>query len=111
MFKIFKNFFSRDLFISIRILIRLSLKIHYIHINLIKYSFDDLKKIQFAGKISRETSKILFQNDIWNPHHPRQIQTINRSQKSFVNPINRNTINRNNLFKIDFNTISDPKKL
>ena len=115
MFNVFLNFFFRGLFISIRILIRFSLQIHYIHINMIKYYFDDLKKFQFRGKISRETSKILFKNNIWNPDHPRQIQTINRSQNSFAKTINRNTINKNsinknNLIKINFNTISIPKK-
>ena len=82
---------------------------------MIKYSFDDLKKFQSGGKISRETRKILFKINIWNPDHPRQIRTINSCQNSFVKPINRNTdikngINRNNLIKLNFNTISNPKK-
>ena len=79
MFLIFLNF-SRDLFISIRVLINFFLQIHYIHINMIKYSFDDLKKFQFKGKISRDIKKILFKNNIWNPNHPRQMPTINRIQ-------------------------------
>ena len=115
MFNIFLNFFSRGLFISIRILIRFSLQINYIYIIMIKYFSDHLKKFQFGGKISRKTRKILFKINIWNPDHPRQIQTINRSQNRFAKPINRNTINKNsinrsNLIKINFNTISIPKK-
>ena len=77
---------------------------------MIKYSSDDLRKLQFGDKMNRDTRKILFKNNIWNPDHPRQIQTINRSQNSFVKPINRITINRNNLIKITFNTVSIPKK-
>ena len=69
---------------------------------MIKYSFDDLKKFQFEGKLSLDTKKILFKNNIWNPDHPRQIPTFNRSQNSFVEPINRNIINRNSINRNSF---------
>ena len=83
---------------------------------MIKYSSDDLKRLQFGDKIKRDTKKILFKNNIWNPDHPRQIQTINRSQNSFVNPINKDTINknsidRNNLIEMNFKTLFNPKNL
>ena len=54
------NFFSHELFISILILIRFSLPIHYIHINKIKYFSDDLKN---------NLIKITF-NTISNPEKP-----------------------------------------
>ena len=41
-----------------------------------KYSFDDLKKFQFGGNISRDTRKILFNNNIWNPDHPDHLETF-----------------------------------
>ena len=112
----FKLTFFKTFSVSICILIKFFLQLYYIHINIIKYLSDDLKKFKFGDKISRDTRKILFKNNIWNPDHPRQLQTINRSQNSFVEPINRNTIyknsiNRNNLSKINFNAISNPKKL
>ena len=31
---------------------------------MMKYSFDDFKRFQFGGKISRKTRKILFKNNI-----------------------------------------------
>ena len=77
---------------------------------MIKYFSDDLKKFQFGGKLSRDTRKIIFKNNIWNPDHPRQIPTIKPRQNSFVKPINKNNSNRNNLIKINFDTISNPKK-
>ena len=80
-----------------------------------KYPSDDFKKFQFEGKVSLDTKKIIFKMNIWNPDHPRQIPTINRSQNSFVKLINRITINRNminsnNLIKMNFNSISNPEK-
>ena len=43
---------------------------------MIKYSSDDLKKLEFGSKISRDTRKVLFKNNIWNPDHTRQFQQL-----------------------------------
>ena len=82
----------------------------YTHIIRIKYCSDDLEKVQFGGELSRDTIKISFKNNIWNPDHPRPLPTINRSQSSFVKPISRKNINENNFIEINFNTIFNTKK-